>query len=90
VDDGEPRAGRAEVGRVVLMSEVRASALHKFVLALTFLFVVLALCLSSALVVYTAWIHDLQNGAFALAFAVLSAQIAMNWLRWKNEEDPAG
>lgn len=61
---------------------------HKFMLALSFLFVALALVSSSALVVYTAWLHDLENGVFALLFAVLSAQIAMNWLRWKNERDP--
>ena len=62
-------------------------ALRVFVLAVTLLFVVAALTISSALVVYTAWIHDLRNGLFALLFAILSAQIALNWLLWKDDED---
>lgn len=57
------------------------------VLGLTFFFVVSALLVSTALVVYTAWLHDLRNGLFALLFAVLSAQIALNWLLWRDEED---
>jgi uncharacterized membrane protein YqjE len=57
------------------------------VLGLTLLFVAAALAISSALVVYTAWSHDLRNGAFALLFAILSAQIALNWLLWKDGED---
>ncbi len=62
-------------------------ALRAFVLGITLLFVVAALAISSALVVYTAWIHDLRNGLFALLFAILSAQIALNWLLWKDDED---
>ena len=54
------------------------------VLAVTLLFVLAALCISSALVVYTAWLHDLRNGVFALLFAVLSAQIALNWVLWSG------
>jgi hypothetical protein len=61
--------------------------LRGFVLRLTLLFVVAALAISSALVVYTAWIHDLRNGIFALLFAILSAQIGLNWLLWKDDED---
>ena len=57
------------------------------VLGVTLLFVIAALVISSALVVYTAWIHDLRNGLFALLFAILSAQIALNWLLWKDDED---
>lgn len=68
-------------------SGVPNRTLHKLILGLTFVFVVLALTVSSALVVYTAWLHDLKNGFFALVFAILSAQIAMNWLLWKDEED---
>jgi hypothetical protein len=49
--------------------------------------VVAALAISSALVVYTAYRHDLQNGVFALLLAVLSAQIAVNWFVWKDEEE---
>lgn len=78
---GEPQDGSSP--------ETSSRILRKLVLALTFLFVILALAASSSLVIYTAWIHDLENGLFALAFAILSAQIAMNWLRWKHEEDPA-
>ncbi len=67
-------------------AEVPGAALHKLVIGPTLLFVLLSLAASSALVVYTAWAHDLENGAFALAFAVMSGHIAMNWLRWKDEE----
>ena len=61
-------------------------ALHLAILAITLLFVVAALAISSSLVVYTAYRHDIQNGAFALLLAVLSAQIAINWFLWKDEE----
>jgi len=57
------------------------------VLGVTLLFVVAALAISCALVVYTAYRHDLQNGVFALLLAVLSAQIAINWFLWKDEEE---
>jgi hypothetical protein len=57
------------------------------VLGVTLLFVVAALAISCALVVYTAYSHDLQNGFFALLLAVLSAQIAINWFLWKDEEE---
>ena len=57
------------------------------VLGVTLLFVLAALVVSSALVVYTAWIHDLRNGLFALLFAILSAQIALNWLLWRDDEE---
>jgi uncharacterized integral membrane protein len=57
-----------------------------FVFGIT-LFVLAALAISSALVVYTAWVHDLRNGLFALLFAILSAQIALNWLLWRDDED---
>jgi hypothetical protein len=62
-------------------------ALRAIVLGTTLLFVIAALSISSALVVYTAWLHDLRNGLFALLFAILSAQIALNWLLWKDDED---
>lgn len=60
--------------------------IHDAVFGLTLLFVVAALLISSALVVYTAWLHDLRNGIFALLFSVLSAQIALNWLLWKADD----
>jgi len=62
-------------------------ALRALVLGITLLFVVAALAVSSALVIYTAWIHDLRNGLFALLFAILSAQIALNWVLWKDGEE---
>ncbi len=62
-------------------------AIRALVLGLTLLFVIAALAVSSALVVYTAWIHDLRNGLFALLFAILSAQIALNWLLWRDDEE---
>ena len=62
-------------------------ALRAVVLGVTLLFVASALVVSCALVVYTAWRHDFSHGLFALLFAVLSAQIAMNWFLWKDEED---
>lgn len=62
-------------------------ALRALLLGVTLLFVVAALAVSSILVVYTAWLHDLRNGLFALLFAVLSAQIALSWLLWKDEEE---
>ena len=62
-------------------------AFRALVLGITLLFVFAALAISSTLVVYTAWIHDLRNGLFALLFAILSAQIALNWLLWKDDED---
>ena len=57
------------------------------VLGITLLFVVAALTISCALVVYTAWRHDLRHGLFALLFAVLSAQIALNWFLWKDDDE---
>ena len=62
-------------------------ALRAVVLAVTLLFVVSALAVSCALVIYTAWHHDFSHGLFALLFAVLSAQIALNWFLWKDNEE---
>jgi hypothetical protein len=62
-------------------------ALHATVMGVTLLFVVSALTVSCALVVYTAWRHDFAHGLFALLFAVLSAQIALNWFLWKDDEE---
>jgi hypothetical protein len=62
-------------------------ALRAAVLGVTLLFVVSALAVSCALVVYTAWVHDFAHGLFALLFAVLSAQIALNWFLWKDDEE---
>ena len=62
-------------------------ALRAAVMGVTLLFVVSALTVSCALVVYTAWRHDFSHGLFALLFAVLSAQIALNWFLWKDDEE---
>jgi hypothetical protein len=62
-------------------------ALRAVVLGVTLLFVVSAPTVSCALVVYTAWRHDFSHGLFALLFAVLSAQIALNWFLWKDDEE---
>ena len=61
---------------------------HKVVLALTLLFVLTAVSVSSGLVVYTAWRHDLENGLFALAFAVLSARAVLSWVLWQGSDQP--
>ena len=58
------------------------------VLALTFLVVLAAVSVSSGLVVYTAWQHDLENGLFALAFAVLSARAVLSWFLWHSADQP--
>lgn len=57
------------------------------VLTATFLLVLAALSISIALVVYTAWRHDLSRGVFAMLFAVLSTQMALNWLLWKDDSE---
>ena len=64
--------GRRETGRVAL--------------ALTLLFVLAAITVSTGLVVYTAWLHDLENGSFAVLFGVLSAKATLSWLAWKDQD----
>ncbi len=56
-------------------------------LALTLLFVLAAIAVSTGLVVHTAWNHELENGLFALLFAVLSAKAALLWLAWSDQPD---
>ncbi|MBD0355925.1 MAG: hypothetical protein ICV57_01960 [Rubrobacter sp.] len=58
-------------------------------LALTFLCILAAVCVSAGLVVYTAWHHDLKNGLFALAFAVLSARATLSWFLWRESDQPS-
>ena len=58
----------------------------RIVLALTFLCILAAVCVSAGLVVYTAWHHDPKNGLFALAFAVLSARATLSWFLWRDDE----
>ncbi len=57
------------------------------VFTVTFLLVFAALAVSVALVVYTAWHHDLGRGVFALLFAILSTQMVLNWFLWKDDEE---
>lgn len=58
-------------------------------LALTLLFVLAAISVSAGLVVYTAWLHDLENGPFAVLFAVLSAKATLSWLAWNDQDGSA-
>ena len=78
----DPPGGRQ---RSLLRRTVRGA-----VLVVTLLFVLAALLVSILLLIYTAWSHDLSRGLFALLFAVLSAQIALNWLLWKEDEEEPG
>ena len=59
------------------------------VLVLTFLFMLAAVSVSTGLVVYTASRHDLADGLFALAFAVLSARAALSWCMWHHGRQPS-
>ena len=59
-------------------------------LTLTLLFVLAALSVSAGLVVYTAWRHDLVDGLFAVAFAVLSARAALSWCVWRDSNQYSG
>ena len=56
-------------------------------LFLALLFVLAAVTVSAGLVVYTAWLHDLENGPFALLFAVLSSKAALSWHAWNEGDD---
>ena len=76
----EPRVGGPRGGII-------RRTFRMLILGITLIFVIAALAVSSALVVYTAWIHDLRNGLFALLFAILSAQIALNWMLWRDDEE---
>ena len=78
---------RIETRQEVRARGITARLIRISVLGVTLLFVLAALSISCALVVYTAWRHHLREGAFALLFAVLSAQIAMNWLLWRDDEE---
>jgi hypothetical protein len=61
---------------------------HRAILAVTLLFVLAAVSVSTGLVVYTAWLHDLQNGFFALLFAILSVRAALSWVLWRDSAHP--
>ncbi len=62
---------------------------HGVALALTLLFVLAAVSVSTGLVVYTARRHDLVEGLFALAFAVLSARAFLSWFLWRESDQPS-
>jgi hypothetical protein len=66
--------------------QVEQSSGRKAILAVTFFFVLVSVSISAGLVVYTAWNHDLRDGLFALAFAVLSAKMAFSWVLWRDDE----
>ena len=65
------------------------SAGQKTTLALTFLFVLVAVAVSAGLVVYTAWRHDLEDGLFALAFSVLNTRAVLSWFLWRGSYQPS-
>ena len=54
------------------------------VLVATFFLVLAAAVVSTGLVVYTAWRHDLEDGLFSLLFAVLSARAVLSWRLWHH------
>lgn len=56
-------------------------------LALTLLFVLASITVSAGLVVHTAWLHDLNNGPFAVLFAVLSGKAALSWRAWSDQDN---
>ena len=56
-------------------------------LFLTLIFVLAAVTVSAGLVVHTAWLHDLENGPFAVLFAVLSSKAALSWHAWNEGDD---
>lgn len=92
-NDSEPGGPYQARGRVGRRTGGVSRGTQWGLLAITLVVMVVALTLSSALVVYTAWLHDLKKGFFALIFAVLSAQMALNWFLWKDEaeeQDPSG
>ena len=64
-----------------------SSAWRRSALALSLLFVLAAVCVSIGLVIHTAWNHELQNGLFAVLFAVLSAKAALLWLAWSRQPE---
>jgi hypothetical protein len=78
--------GAAESTRDTRRESLPRRTIRAAIFTTTFLLVLAALCVSVALVVYTAWYHDLTRGVFALLFAVLSTQMALNWLLWKDDE----
>ena len=78
---------RIETRQEISSGGITSRLMRTAVLGVTLLFVLAALLVSSALVVYTAWLHHLSEGAFALLFAVLSAQIALNWMLWRDDKD---
>src|ERR671917_2970258 len=69
--------------------EIRGDSRRTTMFALTLLLVLAAVFVSAGLVVYTAWHHDLKNGLFALAFAVLSARATLSWFLWRESDRPS-
>ena len=56
-------------------------------LGFTLPLVLAATSVSAGLVVYAAWRHDLENGVFAVLFAMLSTKAALSWLAWSEGDD---
>ncbi len=79
--------GPINLTRAARRDSIARQILRTTVLTATFLLVLAALSVSTALVVYTAWNHDFSRGVFALFFAVLSTQMVLNWFLWKDDEE---
>ena len=77
----------AEPGRGPHEENAADRASHRATLVLALLFVLAAVSVSTGLVVYTGWLHDLKDGPFAVLFAVLSTKAALSWLAWKDQDD---
>jgi hypothetical protein len=61
---------------------------QKVLLAVSLLFVLAAVSVSTWLVAYTAWGHDLRGGLFALTCAVLGARAVLSWVLWLKSGQP--
>ena len=76
-----------ETGRRIQAGSPAGRAAHGIALALTLLFVLAAVSVSTGLVAYTAWRGDLTDGLFAILFAVLSAKAALSWMLWRSDPE---
>ena len=71
-------------GQHTRAESARGRAARRALIALTLLFVLAAVSVSTGLVAYTAWRGDLMDGLFAILFAVLSGKAALSWMLWRG------